>query len=136
MRVKALKQFSNSYTGSVLPGDYLTLPDHVAIQFQGFGLVELLREAPATSPLANGPAKQSSASPVAQVSPQNSVNTSGEKPESSQSTPVTKEPPLPMSSSQLTELGGNVGAKKSRSRRKSGAPTTGSNSDSKPTESE
>lgn len=122
MRARALKAFSSSYNGNVTQGQILELPTDVAIQMEGFGMVELIRTTESQpSPLADGPMKQSVSSQAAPVSQPSKSNTSEASAELSPSTPATKSPRGATLSTQPTASGGSDTTTKRRKSRKSGA---------------
>lgn len=124
MRARALKDFSSSYNGNVTAGQIIELPTDVAIQMEGFGMIELIRTTESQpSPLVDGPVKQSVSSRVAPASQESKLSTSKESAELSPSTQATKSPLGVTSSTPQTESGGSSTTAKRRRSRKSGAVT-------------
>lgn len=123
MQVKALKSFSNAYSGNVVAGDVFDVPDAVAVQMMEYGLVERQAEKRSGPFGGSGQAKQSASSQAAPASPKSKPITSGADAERSQSTPATSEQSGATPSTPVTEHGGSDTKPKRRTRRKGGRKT-------------
>lgn len=123
MEVKALRSFSNAYSGNVVAGDVFDLPDGVAVQMMEHGLVEKQPELHSGPFGGNGKVKPSASSQAAPVSAKPKPITSGEDAAPSPSTTVTSAQSGVTPSTPVTEPGGSDTKPKRRARRKSGRKT-------------
>lgn len=121
MKLKAIKAFSNNYTGNVLPGKIFDvpgdIPEHVATHFAAHGLCEAVLDEVAPAPLVSGPSSPSS--PAGRASPSNSASTSDSDgtpgdATSSQLTPASDAPRGAIASTRPTASGGKSTTRKPR----------------------